>query len=420
MRNRTRSSAGWRAGLAGLAVIAVTTLGACAAPSGGSTPSDGSSSSQSATGQQDLTVLEDVTWRVTALTVDGVAAPVPETPAVTITFGGSPATLVARACNSLVGDLTGWPDTLALGNLAQTEMACEIDGLMATESALSTALPRVDQVEGDSSGVTLTGDGVELALAPTGDTDAADADADAGAGTLANPEVVAALEALAGREWALASGTVDGADVATPIEYPITLGVVVDDDGVAHLGGRVCNHWGMPLSGESAGEAGSNAMLCEGLMEAESAVMDAVTRLDEVTESGGVLTLRGDGVELVWDERAPLDLANLTDVTWSMQTVSTAGAAAVPAPDPTTWELRSDGTIRATSTCLVLTGEWTTSGSDVRVGTSQQDGTCTEAEMFAGGQALAALTEGFTASLADGVLTTTSMFGQVATHVPVP
>lgn len=391
--------------------LVLAALAGCGAPTGGT---------QDSSTERDLSEHEDVTWVLVSGTVDGETVPVPIATPITVRFERRVGLvqLVAQACNALVGELAGWPDVLAVESLSQSEMGCEDVDLMASESALSTALPRLDAVSRDGDTLSLAGPDVELELVSEGAAPGTD-DGSLTPGAL-DPGVLAALTALDGREWELVSGTVDGQAIGPVDDVLITLATRVDDDGVLQVGGRACNSWGITLDGSAGDEVTSTAMLCgDDLMAVEAAVQRAVTHPTSVAAEAGALTLLGDGVELLWSERPPLDLATLQDVTWSMETL-TVGGAATDVPPGTTWTLSSDGTMLATSTCLVLRSEWVSTGSDVMPTTSQQDGLCGEDDMAAGGTALAALGDGFSATLTDGLLTTVSRFGAVATHTPAP
>ena len=235
--------------------------------------------------------------------------------------------------------------------------------------------------------------------------------------TVGQPDdVVAAFEALIDREWQLVSGTVDGVDVGPLAEAPlITFLVTRDPQGEVYLGGRTCNSWGMPLAGFSDGVYSSTAMACAPeLMTIEGAVTGAISRTTSVVEDAGTLTLTGDGVETTWIEQEPLDRDALLDVTWSMVGYGEAG------PDAplvgSNWMLKSDGTFTASYDCFHLTGAWVEMGSEVRITDAQTDGQCSETERAS--QLYSLLGGSFTTSFENGVLTTRTTWGEVATHWP--
>lgn len=241
--------------------------------------------------------------------------------------------------------------------------------------------------------------------------------------TAVDPAVATDLTRLEGGSWVLVSGTVDG-EALVPVEgRDATLAIRRDGDLVT-IGGTVCNSLGGELVGwpdaVEIGEIGSTAMLCEpeALMVLETAVAEALPRVTTITGGPDGVTLTGDGVELVYTARTGSDPSAITDITWTMQSLTRAdGTVITPVEPSTVWVLGSDGTLQATSGCLTFTGSWRSDGYDVVFGDSRQDGQCEDAEMLAAGETLAALGDGFSASLEDGTLTTTSRFGVVATSI---
>ena len=231
-------------------------------------------------------------------------------------------------------------------------------------------------------------------------------------------DAVETFESWVDREWQLVSGTVDGVELSPNAASRITLGVMRDEQGEITLGGRSCNSWSAPLDDLAAARVGFTDVGCDDeLTFAESAVIDAVGRLTAVGDDDGILTLLGDDVELRWVERAPLDREALIDVTWSMQSLAWQGDN-LHVPEGTSWTLLTEGTITVASDCAVLTGEWEASRFAVLLGAYQIDGDCEVPDEMTSLDPLSAFTNGFTASLTDGVLTTTSFSGVVATHIP--
>lgn len=135
--------------LAALAVAAALTLTACGSGAATGTadaqPSDGTWTLVTGTGPQGPLVRVDgypVTVTVTGGTIRGVAA-----------------------CNSFGGTLRRDGDGFVTGDLAVTEMACADQRATALEAAFLDALGRVRTAAVDRTTLTLTGDGVSLALA---------------------------------------------------------------------------------------------------------------------------------------------------------------------------------------------------------------------------------------------------------------
>ena len=229
-------------------------------------------------------------------------------------------------------------------------------------------------------------------------------------------DVAAAFEALVDRAWQFDSGTVDGVELAPVNGAPtITLLVTRDDQGKFQLGGRTCNSWETPLADFPTGTVVQTTMSCAPeLADLESTVTSAIINSTSVIEDAGTLTLRGDGIELHWIEQEPLDRSALLDVTW---TLAKHGATGPDAPQVgTTWMLKSDGTFTASYDCFHLAGTWVEQGSEVRITDSQTDGQCAETERA--WQLYDLFSGSFTTSFANGVLTTTSTWGDTSTHIP--
>lgn len=122
----------------------------------------------------------------------------------------------------------------------------------------------------------------------------------------ASPEVLLSDDARAvltqhlDEQWLLVGGTSGAADL-DPGDEVVTFSAF-EVDGVLHLGGNACNGFGMPTSGEFAGQVTSTAMACEGgtLMEREFTIMDSLPRITDATVDGDTLTLTGKQLELIW------------------------------------------------------------------------------------------------------------------------
>lgn len=108
--------------------------------------------------------LGDTEWVLTAAEVDGAPLALLDTHPVTLMrtddgIGGT------AACNNYGGTITVDGSTVSVGDLFQTEMACDPPAAMDLESAYTAALARVDTATADGAGLTLSGDGVTLAFA---------------------------------------------------------------------------------------------------------------------------------------------------------------------------------------------------------------------------------------------------------------
>lgn len=110
--------------------------------------------------------------------------------------------------------------------------------------------------------------------------------------------------------WVLEAGTLDGADIPIVEEYPITL---IFDEPEGTAGGKsACNQWfgGYTLSGNELtfSDIGGTLMACtdEGVMDSETAFLDAMGLVELFTMEGNELNLTGVDVDLLFvvDETA--------------------------------------------------------------------------------------------------------------------
>jgi heat shock protein HslJ len=110
--------------------------------------------------------------------------------------------------------------------------------------------------------------------------------------------------------WVLEAGTLDGADIPIVEGYPITL---IFDEPEGTAGGKsACNQWfgGYTLSGNELTftDIGGTLMACtdEGVMDSETAFLDAMGLVELFTVDGNELNLTGVDVDLLFviDESA--------------------------------------------------------------------------------------------------------------------
>jgi heat shock protein HslJ len=152
---------GWRTAVAALTAVAVVTVAACGDdeddPASEPTSSEGSAPATTA-GEEMPMGLDGRTFVVTA--VEGYQLADGST--VRITFDDG--LLVAEGgCNSMRGSYEASDGTLAVGELATTEMACEPD-LMAQDEWLASFLSSRPGLELDGATLVLTGDDATLTL----------------------------------------------------------------------------------------------------------------------------------------------------------------------------------------------------------------------------------------------------------------
>lgn len=146
----------------------------------------------------------DGDWALTAGTVDGADLDL-TAGQVTLTVDGSQWSGTS-ACNQYLTDAQVSGDTVTVGAVGGTEMACE-ESRMALEQAYLAALARVTTVSVAGDALTLSGDGVELVYEPVPEEEAAP---------------------LVGTEWTLTS-LIEGDAASSVIAEPATL--TLHDDG---------------------------------------------------------------------------------------------------------------------------------------------------------------------------------------------
>ena len=269
-----------------IAAFALVGLTACTAGQGDEAASSTPGSSDAvATPIADLSTLEDSRWELIAGRVDGDELSLPASPAVTIMFadGDGDPMLFANACNSLSGLFVDWPERFSVRIISGTEMGCD-DDLMAIDDALYAGLPRVDQVAGDSSAITLTGDDVEFEFR-----------------AFPVPEPAEVFATLADRKWQLVSGTVDDTALELPTGKPITFAVTTDDQGELYLGIHACNSGGIALEDYPDGPMLMTQMACIGeIGKFDGLVSNAVASAKVVGSMDEILVMSGDNFSLQW------------------------------------------------------------------------------------------------------------------------
>lgn len=205
------------------------------------------------------------------------------------------------ACNSYGGRyrMASNGNFRLVDGLAVTEMACSPAEVMESERQFLEALTRVDRVALVDSTLTLTGNGYTLTFMT--DSESPPPNTQQGSD---NPDEPVSIRAWFGPEtygsWVLVAGTRDGESIPMVDSHPVTL--VINAEG---FGGKVCNQYGFALPLPEDGsfpDIFSTLMLCldEGVMESESAYLDALRRFESASVADGRLVIAGPGVELVY------------------------------------------------------------------------------------------------------------------------
>ncbi len=213
--------------------------------------------------------------------------------------------------------------------------------------------------------------------------------------------------------WELKSGTVDGEDLIPVDDHPITLTITGDTAS----GTAACNgYFGtVSISGTEISFSGLGAteMACspEQVMVAEQRYLDALPRVRAFSSTEGLLTLTGEGVELVFDAIPPVPTSELTGTVWVLESLIDADSVSSVHGDRATLELYTDGSMLGSTGCRDLHGRFVVSGAEVTMPEMAAEGDC-PADLFEqDSQVVSVLGDGFRARVEGNLLTVTSAGG---------
>jgi len=225
--------------------------------------------------------------------------------------------------------------------------------------------------------------------------------ADAGGSTNGDPT---------GTEWELQSGTLDGEAVPIIDTHPITLAFTEDTAG----GIAACNSYGgeYQISGDEITIAAvfQTEMACtpDETMESEQIYLSALVRVETFAISDGMLTLSGEGVELIFAELPPVPTAELTGTVWVLDGMIQGDAVSSVMGERATLEFFTDGSLLGSTGCRSISGTYTVSGSDVVVEGMTTEGDCA-ADLASQDEMVASiLGDGFRTEIEGGTLTLVS------------
>jgi heat shock protein HslJ len=167
--------------------------------------------------------------------------------------------------------------------------------------------------------------------------------------------------------WVLVAGGTDTGEIPLVANHPITLTI----RGPEISGTAACNGYGGRLAPTAGGveirDLAWTAMACvpDEVMAAEGAYTEALSRVRRIQRAGEQLVLEGVGLELRFDPLPEPPTAALVDTVWTLDTLLSGDVATVPAGQPATLELRSDGTLRGNTGCRPFDGQWIENGEQL-------------------------------------------------------
>jgi heat shock protein HslJ len=196
-----------------------------------------------------------------------------------------------------------------------------------------------------------------------------------GAGGSLSPEPSAAAPDLGGA-WVLRQGSGPDGEIVVPGDYRITLSFTGDE-----IGGQACNHYGgrYELSADGTlrlGAMSTTEMACaEPMMTVEAGYHAALGKVRAVARDGDVLTLSGEGTELVFELVPPVPDAALQGTRWVLESLIMGGAVSSVQGDA--WlVLEPDGSMTGSSGCRELWGRYVVNGDQLAWTDLRADGEC--------------------------------------------
>jgi heat shock protein HslJ len=168
--------------------------------------------------------------------------------------------------------------------------------------------------------------------------------------------------------WVMTTGTADGEPISVPDNYRVTLTFTDDDE----VGGQACNHYGGTYDLRDDGTISFSAMsmtemACEEpMMTVEAAYHAALAAVTRAERSGDVLTLSGDGAELVFELLPPVPDAALQNTRWSLESLI-SGDAVSSVIDGGWLKLNADGTLGGSTGCRDFDGSYVVTGDTVAI-----------------------------------------------------
>ncbi len=210
--------------------------------------------------------------------------------------------------------------------------------------------------------------------------------------------------------WELTAGTMAGNAITVIDEYPVTLTIEGDRAG----GTAACNGYGgrVEIDGTTIAftDLGITEMACidPGVMDSESAYMQAFAGVDTYTREGETLTLTGTDVSLVYELLPPVPTADLVGTVWVLEGLVSGEAVSSVSGDRATLEMFSDGSLIGSTGCRTLTGSYEVFGASVSFTEFGADGECPSELSDQDDHVIGVLGDGFSVKIDDETMTVTS------------
>jgi heat shock protein HslJ len=149
-------------------------------------------------------------------------------------------------------------------------------------------------------------------------------------------------------------------------------------------------------------------------MEIESGFLRGLLRVTAATRVDDTASLTGDRVEFTFELLPPVPTAELTGVTWVLDTIiqGDTTASTTAGAEPATLFLDADGTFTGGTGCRDISGEYVVVGDTVQFTSFGAEGECGSAVERQDGQVISVLEGGFTAAIDGNRLTVTAPGGE--------
>lgn len=197
-----------------------------------------------------------------------------------------------------------------------------------------------------------------------------------GGGGSASPQPTGDPLHLAGA-WVLDRGESPTGPIHVPDGWRVTLNFTGKDE----FGGQACNYYGgtYDLGADGAvtfSNMSMTEMACEEpMMTVESTYHAALAAVTQAARSGDELTMRGEGVELIFSLLPPVPDEGLQGTRWILESLIQGNAVSSVQGDA--WLiLEPDGTMTGSTGCRDLSGRYVVSGDQLIWTDLRAEGEC--------------------------------------------